>query len=58
MPRFELRAVQSKLLQHQIALAMIPSIRKQDSAHVKKDHVEGEHRRLSSAHRWLAENTN
>jgi hypothetical protein len=29
------------------ALAVVPGVGQQDSAYVKKDHVEGEHRRLS-----------
>jgi hypothetical protein len=57
MPRLELIAIEPELIQHHVSLAMIPSIGKQDSAHVKQDHVEGEHRRLSSAHYALAEST-
>jgi hypothetical protein len=29
------------------ALAFVPAIGQQDSAYIKKDHVEGEHQRLS-----------
>jgi hypothetical protein len=39
--------VEVKMLHGSGALAMIPTVGQQHSAYIEKDHVEGEHRRLS-----------
>jgi hypothetical protein len=36
-----------KIFHRRSALAFVPAISQQDSAYIKKNHVEGEHRRLS-----------
>ena len=43
----ERRRVQAEVRHRSRALPVVPAVGQQDSANIEKDHVEGEHRRLS-----------
>jgi hypothetical protein len=47
VPPLKLRTIQLKLIHDCRAFTMVPAVGQQDSAYVEKDHVEGEHRRLT-----------
>jgi hypothetical protein len=47
MPGLERGQIEMKIFGRGRALAMIPTIGQQHSANIEKNHVEGEHRRLS-----------
>jgi hypothetical protein len=46
MPVLEGYRIKIEMFDRHCALAFVPAISQQDSANIKKNHVEGEHRRL------------